>query len=285
MKWLSFLLLWLCSGYSLAAPALWSATKGEQQLWLFGSIHLADARLATLPDALLQRLHHTKHLYLEVDPRRLNTQALMPFITLADTDKETTSWSRRLSPDLDAQLSQRLAEFNLTQLSTMTPWFAAMQLGQVQAKQLGFVSQQGVDMQLLAQAQQHDYQISGLEPPTLVFELMASLSELGLEQDFVRHALDEQEQMAEHLEQLFSTWQSGDQQALLALLDDQGSPELGNFIRQELLWSRNQAWLNELKQQAPKQALIVVGALHLYGEQGLLKLLRTQGYHIEQTNI
>ena len=282
MKIVSFLLLWLCSGYSLAAPALWSATKGEQQWWLFGSIHLGDTRLAKLPPELLERLDQSQHLYLEVDPRQLTPQVLAPFMTLNQEGSEADTWPARLGDPLSQELHQQLAALNLTQLSSLPPWFAAMQLSQAQAQQLGFVSRLGVDQQLLQLAQQQGYRISGLEAPTLVFELMASLSDRNLEADFVRHSLEEQAQMAEQLELLFSTWQSGDEHALLALLDDQGSPKLTNFIRQELLWARNKQWLAELKQQAPTQALIVVGALHLYGEHGLLDLLEQEGYQLHK---
>lgn len=282
MKIVSFLLLWLCSGYSLAAPTLWSATKGEQQLWLFGSIHLADERLATLPSALVSRLEQSQHLYLEVDPSQLTPEVLAPFMTLNPTGTQADTWANRLGEELSDELEQQLKELNLSQLNSLPPWFAAMQLSQARAQQLGFVSHQGVDLQLQQRAQQQGYLISALEPPTLVFELLVSLKERNLEQDFVRHTLDEQAQMAAHLELLFSTWLSGDEQALLALLDDQGSPALTDFIRQELLWARNKQWLAELKQQAPTQALIVVGALHLYGEQGLLDLLKQEGYQLHK---
>lgn len=283
MKILSFLLFWLCSGYSLAAPALWSATKGQQQLWLFGSIHLADGRLAQLPEELVTRLQHTKHLYLEVDPREVTPQVLAPFLTLGNAQGNTADlWRARLGESLSQRLTQELNALDLQQLTRLPPWLAVMQLSQAQAQQLGFLSSQGVDLQLLKLAEQQGFTVSSLEPATLVFELMASLVELGLEADFVRHSLEEQDQLPKLLEQLFSTWQSGDEQALLALLEDQGSPQLTDFIRQELLWSRNYLWLTELKSQAPQEALIVVGALHLYGEQGLLTLLKADGYQLQR---
>ena len=285
MKILSFLLLWLYSSYSLPPPALWSASKGKQQRWLFGSIHLADGRLAQLPEELIARLQQTEHLYLEVDPRNLTPQILAPYLTL-DTHRHQPEqvWQARLGASLSQQLTQALQALDLAQLTALPPWLAAMQLSQAQAQQLGFASSQGVDFQLLELAQRQGFTVSSLEPVTLVFELMASLVERGLEADFVRHNLEEQQEMAELLEHLLKTWQSGDEQALLALLDDQGSPQLTDFIRQELLVSRNHLWLKELKRQAPQQALIVVGALHLYGEQGLIELLQADGYQLQRVN-
>ncbi|MGO1245991.1 MAG: TraB/GumN family protein [Oceanisphaera sp.] len=276
LKLLLMLLLWSCAGYGLAAPALWSAVKGEQQLWLFGSIHLADESINPLPQPLLESLAHSKHLYVEVDPSTLNPAVLAPYLTLP---KQQT-WSSRLGEPLATELKQQLNALNLAHLSGLPPWFAAMQLSQANAQRLGFSSDKGVDMQLLRLAQQQEVPISGLEPPTLVFELLSSLAERQLEVDFVRHTLAEQAELAEQLALLLTTWQTGDEQALLALLQDEQSPDMTAFIEQELLLARNQLWLENLARQAPSSALMVVGALHLYGEHGLLQLLRSAGYKI-----
>nr|WP_243454053.1 TraB/GumN family protein [Oceanisphaera pacifica] len=271
-------MLWGVAGYSLAAPALWSAIKDDQQLWLFGSIHLADESISPLPNSLQARLTHSKHLYVEVDPSRLTPDVLAPYLTLP---KQQT-WQSRLGEPLAAELKQQLDKLHLAHLSALPPWFAAMQLSQANAQRLGFSSDKGVDMQLLRLAQQQGITITGLEPPTLVFELLSSLAERQLEQDFVRHTLAEQAQLAEQLTLLLSTWQAGDEQALLALLQDEQSPDMTTFIEQELLLARNQLWLEKLAHQAPSSALIVVGALHLYGEHGLLQLLRNAGYQVNK---
>ncbi|MGB5855526.1 MAG: TraB/GumN family protein [Oceanisphaera sp.] len=279
-KLFSLLLLWGYSSYSLAAPALWSATKGEQKLWLYGSIHVADSRLATLPEPLLRQLAQSDLLYFEVDPDTVTPAVLAPYLALPANE----TWQDRLGESLTTQLEQLIDEMGLPQLKPLPPWFAVMQLSQVNAQRLGFSSHQGVDMQLLHLAQQQHIPVRGLEPPTLVFKLLASLSERQLEQDFVRHTLAEQDDLAQQLELLLSTWQSGDEQALLALLHDEQSPELSAFIEQELLLARNQLWLKNLKHQAPQHALIVVGALHLYGEYGLLELLQQAGYEVNKIN-
>lgn len=274
----SLLLLWLYSGYTLAAPALWSATKGEQQLWLFGSIHLADERLENLPAPLLDTLKLSERLYLEIDPQDINQAELAPLLTLKAND----SWQQRLGAPLAAELTQALAEHNLSQLTGFTPWFAVLQLSQAHAKTLGFSSQQGVDMRVLSLAKEQGLPVAGLESAREVFHLLSSLDERGLEADFVRHTLNEQDDLAEHLTELFTVWQQGDEHSLWDLLQEQAAPELDEFIEQELLFARNQAWLDKLQQDAPQRALLVVGALHLYGEHGLIKLLKRQGYRLKR---
>lgn len=278
MKFGSLLVLWLYSGYTLAAPALWSATKGEQQLWLFGSIHLADERLGDLPTPLLDAMKHSEKLYLEIDPQNINQVELAPLLALTAND----SWQQRLGEPLATELTQALATHNLTGLTGFVPWFAVLQLSQAHAKTLGFSSQQGVDMRVLSLAKEQGLPVAGLESAREVFHLLSSLDERGLEADFVRHTLNEQDDLAEHLTELFTVWQQGDEHSLWDLLQEQAAPELDEFIEQELLFARNQAWLDKLQQDAPQRALLVVGALHLYGEHGLIKLLKQQGYALKR---
>ena len=47
---------------------------------------------------------------------------------------------------------------------------------------------------------------------------------------------------------------------------------------------RNQAWLPRVEQllHGDGTSMVVVGALHLVGEGGLVDLLRDQGYQVEQ---
>ncbi|MBL1377514.1 TraB/GumN family protein [Zobellella iuensis] len=278
MKIFWHLLLWLWCGHGLATPALWSASKDEQQLWLFGSIHIADDRLAELPPALLQALDEAGLLLLEVDPRTITPTSLAPYLRMPTGE----SWQSRLGPSLSAELDAAVSQAGLAQLRPLPPWFAALQLTQAKAMALGFAGEQGVDMQMLAHASARQIPIAGLESASTVFGMLASLPARRLEADFVRHSLDELNDMQQHLDRLLDTWLSGDEEALRDLLQEEAGAELKAFIEQELLLSRNRMWLEQLHRLDPPRALLVVGALHLYGEHGLLSLLEQAGYTLNK---
>lgn len=271
-------LLWLWCGHALAAPALWSATRDNQQLWLFGSIHLADDSMSRLPPALNQALAQSRLLVLEVDPEQISMAQLTPLLTMPAGQ----SWSARLGEPLASELGRTARAQGMEQLARFPPWFAALQLTQAKTQSLGFSAQLGIDFQLHQQARQRGLPVRGLESPTLVFEMLSRLAELGLEDDFVRHSLDEMAQMQSHLDTLFGAWQSGDEQALQDLLSQQQSPELSQFIERQLLQQRNRLWLEQLAKQSTTDALVVVGALHLYGEHGLLAGLSARGFTLNK---
>ena len=55
-------------------------------------------------------------------------------------------------------------------------------------------------------------------------------------------------------------------------------------LYQDLLVKRNQAWLVKLEQMLKNAGteLVLVGALHLVGREGLLEQLRARGYKVIQ---
>ena len=56
-------------------------------------------------------------------------------------------------------------------------------------------------------------------------------------------------------------------------------PKLQAWLEQTLLAERNRNWVKK-RPSLPNESFIVVGALHLYGEHGLLALLEQQGWRI-----
>ncbi len=49
-----------------------------------------------------------------------------------------------------------------------------------------------------------------------------------------------------------------------------------------LLYNRNRKWARELKKLLPGRSLLVaVGAAHLPGKEGVIELLRKEGYTVE----
>ena len=51
---------------------------------------------------------------------------------------------------------------------------------------------------------------------------------------------------------------------------------------ERLAYKRNRQWMDKITMTLPVQSVLAaVGAAHLVGEQGLIKLLRDRGYTVE----
>ena len=83
---------------------------------------------------------------------------------------------------------------------------------------------------------------------------------------------------------MITAWRTGDAPKLAALL----SEEYQQFpaLYQSLVTERNRHWEPQIQQMLHDKDnyFVVVGALHLVGQGGLLELLRKDGYKIEQLN-
>ena len=55
-------------------------------------------------------------------------------------------------------------------------------------------------------------------------------------------------------------------------------------IFKTLLTDRNAAWIDKIKHYLDDESVefVLFGALHLYGEDGVLELLKNQGFTVEQ---
>ena len=77
---------------------------------------------------------------------------------------------------------------------------------------------------------------------------------------------------------VLSAWRHGDTARLATLL----SKEYREFpaLYRPLVTDRNQHWLPQIERflKDDRNTLVVVGALHLVGDGGLLELLRQDGY-------
>jgi uncharacterized protein len=96
--------------------------------------------------------------------------------------------------------------------------------------------------------------------------------------------LSELQDAPQELDEVLTAWRRGDATKLAELLysEYRSFPALYRL----LVGARNQRWLPEIERLAngPDNCLVVVGALHLVGDGGLLELLRKDGYVVTQLN-
>lgn len=90
------------------------------------------------------------------------------------------------------------------------------------------------------------------------------------------------EQAAKDLTTIRDAWAAGNVSALDSLLNRHLDKAPG--LRSVLLTSRNRNWIPKLDSliAGKDDALVVVGAGHLVGKDGVIELLKAKGYTIDQ---
>ncbi|MFM4855719.1 TraB/GumN family protein [Aeromonas hydrophila] len=276
---LPFLLCLLLPLSAFADPAFYKVSKGDQQHWLLGSIHAGKPSLYPLPDPIERAWLQSRALVLEVDLTHISQQQWQEMGAITRlVDGKTLK--EHIPLDLYRRTIIAAGQNGLTEnmLAPLRPWFAAITLTQAALERTDFSSALGVDQHFAKQAGDSGKPIIGFET---LLEQLGYLASVGDNQTLMLEStLDELPELERGFREVMKAWEEGDEATLINLLkSEMAPPKLQAWLEQTLLAERNHNWLKRWS-TLPNESFIVVGALHLYGDQGLLALLEQQGWRI-----
>ncbi|HJZ77632.1 MAG TPA: TraB/GumN family protein [Vicinamibacterales bacterium] len=276
--------LLLVAAAAQAKSFAWKVTgKNGGVLYLIGSVHLLSNDFYPLQPALEAAYKDSDLLVEEVDMAELTDpasqitllgKAMLPSAT--PLDKVISSETYQLLVKRATALGLPVEPFKL-----LKPWMAALTLVQTEWQQAGFDPQLGLDKHFYDQAKADGMATQGLE--TAEYQI-SRLDGMTMEQQehLLAESLRELDDEKANMKKLVEAWRSGDAAAVekIVLSDLKAEP----VLYQRLLVERNHNWLPKIEAlfARPKHALVVVGAAHLVGPDGLLAALRAKGYTVEQ---
>ncbi|MCS4306883.1 uncharacterized protein YbaP (TraB family) [Rheinheimera pacifica] len=267
-----------------AETSVWQVTKGEQRLYIAGTVHLLPPEQFPLPQEFSQAYSQADTLVFETDVRELETAKGMQLLMQHAMYSDGRSLSQVLSADTYQQLRQyaKTQGVDLAPLNQFKPDFVLLTLMQVALQKAGMAGE-GVDMHFLKQAVADNKPMLFLET---VEQQLAMLLNISAENEdaFVTQNLQQLSELEVELTKIIAAWRSGDTDTMAELaMAFTDTPE-GKLFYDALLVQRNKNWLPQLEQMlaTPEVELVLVGALHLAGEANVLQLLREKGYSITQ---
>lgn len=270
---------------------LWRATRGETEITLFGTYHFRHRDTQAHLDRLAPEIARAEAVFLEMSPadtKRFQTLVATDLTLMFITEGPTL-------PDLlgEADWGRYAAEMSARQIpgfmaAKFKPLWAAMLLGvgPCEARN-GAVDGEGIDLLIGERAE-------ALGVPAVSLEDFAGLlgvlddEPLDKQLDLIRLSLawtgsadDMSYTIRERYlaQQIALTWEF----SRLISLQAGGPTADEDFDRLEkiLLTDRNIAWTELLLRAAEgRTVLVAVGAGHLPGETGLLRLLENDGFNI-----
>ncbi len=274
----------------LALPAgaadvgtLWRLRDGAGTVYLAGSLHQLRRDRAALPPSYGQAYGEAERLVMELDMDAISPDSLAGELMGRAIDPQGRSLRDTLTAASWRALQPRLADLGLPEaaIDHFEPWAVALLLASTEFLQRGYSPDSGVEGQLQARAAADRKPIDGLETPAQQLELLDGLPRAD-QLELVEVTLKELDGLGPRLDALEGAWRAGDLSRLDALLlgDYRQRPDL----YQRLVVRRNAAWVARVKEflRRPDDTLVVVGLMHLLGEQGLIALLRKQGLKPER---
>ncbi|MDR3135618.1 MAG: TraB/GumN family protein [Deltaproteobacteria bacterium] len=267
---------------------LWSVSDQDGvRLYLLGSIHMAKARLYPLDPAIEEAFDRSTSLLVEVDTSNVDIKDLAEKsinFGMYKTPEETV-WDH-LDPETTALLKGCLAKSTLNEflVSRMRPWFLAMTLGMEKLQSLGYDEALGLDLYFIQKAKDKGKPVFELETVNEQFDSLIGFDEIDSVL-FLKTTLLEYDQVGEQIDNIFATWQAGDEKGFEELFFEiyRKNPELGPVLK-KLIDDRNVKMLERVKDRmAPGQVpFMVVGASHLVGPKGIAEAFRVAGYEVKQ---
>jgi uncharacterized protein YbaP (TraB family) len=188
-----------------------------------------------------------------------------------------------VSKETAALVATRLKEARLPleMFQVMKPWMVMLTVAALEAQKAGLDPGLGLDKYFYDRAKAAGKTIVGLETAESQIDRLDAMSE-ALQEQLLRSSLSEAETTRNSLKAIVSAWRRGDDAALEKTL-------LSDFTQypaayQSLIVERNQNWIPQIDAclARTRPCLVVVGAAHLVGPDGLLTLLQRKGYRIEQ---
>lgn len=266
-------------------PLLWKVSDADNAVYLLGSFHLlkpGDYPLAAEVDAAFE---DAEALLFELSPQEMDApelqagmlqKALRPGGTLAD-DLDPDTW-RRLQ-----EYAQRRG-LPLAALSPYKAWFVALQISVAEMTGQGLDPRLGLDRHFMDAAAAAGKPAAGLERASEQIAMLDGM-DAAEQLQLLKESLDQAEGGADQTARLHAAWRAGRADELwneMALEMRRNYPRLYRRINVE----RNDAWLprieSRLRQPGTDDTLVVVGALHLLGSDGVVEKLRAKGYRVER---
>jgi uncharacterized protein YbaP (TraB family) len=275
---------WLCALCLLgslsaqAASPVWAIRGEHGTVYLAGSIHLLRSADATLPPAFERAYHKSSILVMELDLGRLSPQDVADWMSRHGRAAPGTV-RRSLGEERFQKVVTEAARLGVPAqtVESEAPWLLGLQLLDLEYLKAGFDPDAGVEEQLTQRARGDGKPTAGLE--TLEQQL-GVFGTMGMSDQtrFLMLTVNELPELPRETQDVVTAWKAGDAPRLAQLLGE----EYKSFPRlyRALVTERNQHWLPQIEKLLgqSQDSLVVVGALHLVGDGGLLELLRRDGH-------
>jgi uncharacterized protein YbaP (TraB family) len=260
---------------------LWRAHRGERSVYLLGSIHFMKSDAYPLSPAIERAYDAAGLVVFETDIEGL-TRAAASLMAVGTLEGGTTL-EDVISEELHTDVEERLEGLGMSidAFGKMRPWMLALSLTSMELARAGYLGSEGIDAHFSARAERDGKTRRGLESIEEQVSLFAGLSAEDGEQ-FLRYTLGDLDSVIPLVDDLVRAWKRGDSDRLEELLVE-GFDEYG-AIFDRFVVRRNHRWMETVEElfRGESDAMVVVGALHLVGDEGLIGLLRAKGYEVEQ---
>jgi uncharacterized protein YbaP (TraB family) len=262
---------------------LWRVEGHGKAVYLLGSVHFLKAEDYPLPAPIEAAFTNARIVAFETDIGAMQGPETQLQLLSKATLPQGQTLRDQLSPSLYTRFTNQLEQTGLpaAMVASLKPAVAAMALEAVELQKLGYDPEYGLDKHFYNRARKAGKQVVPLETVEFQIGLLTGLSKEEGEL-VVKTTLEEIDKTKTEVRELLKAWQTGDADALEKMLNEASREAPAIFKR--LVTDRNERWLPQIEAwlRDDSDVIVIVGAGHLVGKEGVVELLRKKGFKVTQ---
>jgi uncharacterized protein len=269
-----------------AAPAkkamFWKVSSGDNAIHLLGSIHLGSKSMYPLPAEIEEAFARSAALLVEIDINHVDLAKMQGLVLTTGMYMDDDTLWNHVSPETRKRLEEFCDKYSFPAmvLAKMKPWAVAMMISTVPLMKSGMDMSLGIDKYFLDKAEMVKKRVVEIESVEGQMKLISGITGEMLEKAVAAQAKQDPQASAKGLQE---AWIAGDTAQMETIVKEMTSSDPADFSA-AMLRDRNLHMADMAEQflKGKETALVVVGAAHMVGADGVVKLLEKRGYKVEQ---
>ncbi|KFO67656.1 hypothetical protein ER57_09450 [Smithella sp. SCADC] len=264
-----------------AESSVWVVSSSKAKVYLAGSFHMLRASDYPLPAEFFAAYKNSRKIIFEIPPDETGNMGNMAEFLGGAIYSDGTTLKDHLSSEAYAKVEKFCKERNypLELYRLFKPALFVMTLTVQEMNRIGADPQKGVDYYFKEKALQDGKATGGLETVDQQLRLLLSMETI-VGSDQVLESIDEFKQIETALGEYLAAWRKGNEPKMEELYIS--GLTLYPKLYKTIVVDRNNKWIGNIKNflNDSGNTMVIVGAAHLVGPDGLINLLRKQGYKV-----
>ena len=267
----------------LPHPPLWKVQKGASTVYVFGSLHILPKDYRWGTPQIDAALGASDIFVFEVPLDEAAIEEEKKFVVENGFYLDGRTLKSSLSAAEFRRYSAILRGAGLPkwQVERYRPWLASVMLGLAYLHRGNVADLRGADETIVEYAQGHGKELRYLETVHDQMNLIKTGDERK-QMKALKTMIFRLTKAREQERNIRESWSSGDAEGFTRLIDGYfaGRAEAKNL----LIEGRNRTWRTPIKQylESGRTTFVTVGAAHVGGDNGVLRLLCNEGYDVER---
>ncbi|ACB83870.1 TraB/GumN family protein [Natranaerobius thermophilus] len=262
---------------------------GTNQVYLFGSVHVGHEDMYPLSPKVEDAFQEADVLGLEIDMAGMTEMEIGQQMATLGMYHDGTKMTDVVSEETFEEVADMAVSIGIDRetLNNFKPWYGALIASEIAINEAGLSPEYGIENYFIEQLEDKEMETISLETIEDQIGIYNKLSDESQE-IYLENTLEEIEYVEEELEELITLWQEGNTEELADIREQQIEESETESIKdyQLAMWDgRDEQMTNEiediLNDDSEDTYFIVVGSMHLAGENSIPDQLRDRGYDVE----